>query len=340
MRRRRGHLIGVAGAVLGLALAGVGATSLPGGAATPRSSSPTWSTPRPLPGAADPQTVSCPTTTTCVALDSVGNAFRFDGASWSAPTPVETGCSAQTGCGLVVSCGTAAFCAAMDEGGQTFTYDGTWTRSTALQGPDQFAMFPALSCTPTQVCVAIDDSGDAFTYQGTWSPHEPTDDASGLSVLSCPTAQFCAALAGGGSSGDFALKRGAVWSTGPPIELPAPQGGSEPNAPAALSCPTPTFCGALDTFGHAYTYRGGHWSGPTRLDDNENGAASVSCPTPTFCAAVDGLGNVFRYDGSGWSKQTALKQRNTSLNAVSCATPRLCVALDSANGYLVYRPGR
>ncbi len=339
MRTRRGHPIGVA-VVIGLALAAVSATPLPGLAATPRSSSPRWSTPRSVPGAQDPQTVSCPTATTCVALDSVGNAFRFDGTSWSAPTTVETGCATQTGCGLVVSCSAATFCAAMDKAGQTFLYDGTtWSRSTALQGADQFAMFPAVSCAPTRVCVAIDDSGDAFTYHGAWSPREPTDDASGLSVLSCPTAQFCAALAGSGSA-DFAVKRGTVWGTGPTIELPAPQGGSEPNAPAALSCATAFFCAALDTFGHAYTYHGGRFSGPTGLDDNENGAASVSCPTTTFCAAVDELGNVFRFDGSGWSKQAALKQRNTFLNAVSCATPRFCVALDSANGYLVYRPGR
>ncbi|HEV2310706.1 MAG TPA: hypothetical protein VGU73_09290, partial [Acidimicrobiia bacterium] len=191
-----------------------------------------------MPGAQDPVSVSCVTATACVALDRAGGSFRFDGSTWSASAAVETGCSTQSGCELAVSCSAATFCAALDSGGATFTYDGTtWSRSTVLQGPDQFTMFPALSCARTPACVAIDDSGGAFTYQGAWSPRERTDDASGLSVLSCPTAQLCGALAGS-SSEDFVVKRGPAWSAGPSLGLPAPQGGSEPNAPAALSCPT------------------------------------------------------------------------------------------------------
>jgi hypothetical protein len=332
MRTRRERRVGLV-VVVGLALATVAVASTPGSAATPSG----WSAPRPLPGAQDPQSVSCPTTSVCLATDSAGNAFRFDGTSWSGPTPLDPGCAGQHACGLVVSCGAAAFCVAMDLSGQTFTYDGTWSKSTALQGADQFAMFTAVSCPQAGVCVAIDDSGDAFTYQAaTWSPRAPTDDASGLTVLSCPTTHFCAAAAAEGSS-DFAVRRGTTWRTGPSLPLPAPMGGSEPNDPAAVSCAAATFCAALDTFGHSYTYRGKAWSGPTQLDDNENGGASVSCPTPRFCAAVDEIGNLFHFDGTGWAKQTSLRQRDTSLTSVSCPTTRFCVALDSANAYLVYR---
>jgi hypothetical protein len=144
---------------------------------------------------------------------------------------------------------------------------------------------------------------------------------------------FCAAFS---QYDDFVVNQGAGWVTRPSLDLPSPQRGSEPNEPAAISCPTASLCVGLDTFGHGYAYRGKHWSNPTHLDHNANGAATISCASEKFCVAVDDVGSILKFDGTAWSKETSLKGSSTGLAAVSCPTTRNCLAVDGENGYLRY----
>ncbi|MCL5948469.1 MAG: IPT/TIG domain-containing protein [Actinobacteria bacterium] len=66
---------------------------------------------------------------------------------------------------------------------------------------------------------------------------------------------------------------------------------------ASVSCPTTTFCAAVDDSGYALTYNGSTWSTPLSVDGN-NILYSVSCPTTIFCMAVDDSGNSLTYGGS------------------------------------------
>ena len=61
----------------------------------------------------------------------------------------------------------------------------------------------------------------------------------------------------------------------------------------SVSCPTTSFCAAVDLKGNALTYHSGTWSPP----ENVTGPclSSVSCTTATFCIAVDGGGNALTY---------------------------------------------
>ena len=68
----------------------------------------------------------------------------------------------------------------------------------------------------------------------------------------------------------------------------------------SVSCPTASFCAAVDTIGHALTYDGSTWSSPDEID-NGRSPSSVSCPTPSFCATLDYSGHVLTYHGSSWS---------------------------------------
>ena len=65
--------------------------------------------------------VSCPTASFCAAVDASGNAFTYDGTSWSSPDSIDPNGNELTS----VSCPTASFCAAVDGNGNVLTYNGT-----------------------------------------------------------------------------------------------------------------------------------------------------------------------------------------------------------------------
>src|SRR5664280_2530649 len=57
--------------------------------------------------------------------------------------------------------------------------------------------------------------------------------------------------------------------------------------PVAVSCPTATFCAAVDSQGAALTFNGTTWTPPITIgNDYYGGWASVSCPSASFCMAV------------------------------------------------------
>ena len=53
-----------------------------------------------------------------------------------------------------------------------------------------------------------------------------------------------------------------------------------------MSCPSASFCVAVDDDGNAFTYNGSSWSTPSRIDTIGD-LTSVSCPSSSFCVAVD-----------------------------------------------------
>jgi hypothetical protein len=55
---------------------------------------------------------------------------------------------------------------------------------------------------------------------------------------------------------------------------------------ASVSCPSATFCVAVDDVGDALTYNGTSWSAPTKIHGPGDNGQSVSCTSPTFCAEV------------------------------------------------------
>ena len=57
-----------------------------------------------------------------------------------------------------------------------------------------------------------------------------------------------------------------------------------------MSCPTTTFCAAVDADGNVYTYDGTTWS-PPQVIDTGGDLTSISCPSTTICVAVDSDGN-------------------------------------------------
>jgi hypothetical protein len=121
-------------------------------------------------GASGLTSVSCTSSTACVAVDSAGRAFYFrggvlGGADWTA---VDADLGRQL---TSVSCvpgspAGATFCAAVDSGGyQIESTDGgaTWTTPSLITGTTGTAPLNAISCPTPDFCVATDNGGNAYT---------------------------------------------------------------------------------------------------------------------------------------------------------------------------------
>jgi len=151
----------------------------------------TWLGFGPQPGQGE---VSCTTSTFCVAVDQMGNAFTYDGSSWSKPTALVPGWTADM---VGVSCPLTTFCVAIDAAGNQYTFNGTtWTAAASI---DTAGAPQAISCTVTHFCVMADLSGNVATFNGaTWSGTSNVDPVTtpgtGLTGVSCANAAECVAV--------------------------------------------------------------------------------------------------------------------------------------------------
>ena len=103
---------------------------------------------------------------------------------------------------------------------------------------------------------------------------------------------------------------------------------------SAISCPSASFCAAVDNSGYVVTYNGTSWSAPTSIDPNGFGLSSVSCPSASFCAAVDSAGNALTYNGTSWSAPTSIDPNG--LTSVSCFSASFCAAVDYSGNVVTY----
>jgi hypothetical protein len=131
--------------------------------------------------------VSCASSSFCVAVDRNGNAFVFSGNSWSSAESIDSQQDLTS-----LSCSSSSFCVAVDLGGNAITYNGTsWSPA---QSVDSSQGLRSVSCLSSAFCVAVDGSGNAFTYDGTaWSGASFIDNTDVINSVSCPSSSFCVA---------------------------------------------------------------------------------------------------------------------------------------------------
>lgn len=89
----------------------------------------------------------------CAAVDRHGNAYLYDGPTWSNAILVDPGRGDEL---LSISC-SAQSCGAIDAAGRAVTYDeGAWSTPREIDGASR----PAdISCPATNVCVVVDQAG-------------------------------------------------------------------------------------------------------------------------------------------------------------------------------------
>ena len=105
----------------------------------------------------------------------------------------------------------------------------------------------------------------------------------------------------------------------------------------SVSCPSPSFCMAVDDSGNALIWNGSSWSNPKNID-RDNILYSVSCPSPSFCMAVDDSGYVLNWDGNTWSSPKSIDGTN-GLTSVSCPSTTFCMAVDVSGNALIWNGG-
>jgi hypothetical protein len=285
----------------------------------------TW-TPTVIDSGVDLWSVSCPTTSFCEAFDNNGNAFHYNGASWTSQGNVDSNPAVgipwiEVSC--TVSGGT--LCAMVDGYGFGFHFNGsTWTADGDLN-PTHY--FTSVSCASSSFCAAVDSGGATWIYTGTgWTGFPPEPGHPYFYSVSCPQgSSFCVAV---DSEGTYFVTTNAETSwSGEGVTT-----DSAPTGILAVSCATSAFCVTGDPLGNAVSYSGDSWDSPKSADDNA--LNSVSCPTATFCAAVDDAGEVVMFNGSSWSAPDNIAGIN--MLSVSCASANSCVAIDNAGDALLY----
>lgn len=249
---------------------------------------------------------------------------------WAAPVLVDHQ-SPFEGSGIDgIACPTVNLCIAVEHSNVITSSNPTggaaaWT-VTSLDGlggapPNMFGV----TCPSEVLCVAIDQidaNSDAIVTSinptggpGAWSVtdisgltavHTYRGYHSGINDISCPTISLCVAVDGGGNAITSTNPTGGVaaWKLahvfGPTVCVIGE--GSPPCGLQSVSCPTITYCIAVDFIGnliasHNPTGGAAAWTATRASKDSSLGR--VSCPAITFCVALDG--------GRGWILLTSTK---------------------------------
>jgi len=105
-----------------------------------------------------------------MAVDTSGNAFTWNGTSWSGPEDVD-GSNAQQWVanpnngefGFFVSCSSSTFCMGVDDSGHILAWNGKyWSGPSDVDGTNSI---DSISCPASSFCMAVDESGNALTFK-------------------------------------------------------------------------------------------------------------------------------------------------------------------------------
>jgi hypothetical protein len=272
---------------------------------------------------------SCPSAAFCVAVDENGNAFTWNGRSWSLPVSLDPIAGVLTS----VSCASATFCVAVDGNGYAFAWNGTsWSKTAySVTSPvdPRGGGLTSVSCPASAAgtfCVAVDTDGNALAWTGTsWSAPVAIDAAGGgLTSVSCASKSLCMAVDADGN----AVTWDGTWAA--PVRID-PHGGL-----TSVSCASSQSCVAVDQNGNAIAWNGRSWSAPAMIDPRGSGLTSVSCSPGGSCVAVDWDGDAFSRTAGRWLADGAIDSSGGGVQAVSCS--QSCHAVDWVGDSVTFVP--
>jgi hypothetical protein len=120
-----------------------------------------WSAPLSVdPDRGFPDSVSCTSSTFCMAVDYYGAAFEYRGSTWSTPKSIDPP-TKNNPAFESVSCPTSTFCAAVDDQDNVLTYRAnTWTSQKSVE--PRYDQLDSVSCISRTFLVAVDFFGHAI----------------------------------------------------------------------------------------------------------------------------------------------------------------------------------
>jgi hypothetical protein len=212
-----------------------------------------WSTAQDIAGDSSGLEISCGLPSFCLAIDEdspEGAFYTYNGTSWSAPSTVPGFVSQFAGGdgNSSVACASSSLCVAMNGDGAFVYASGTWSAREPLEAGE---VTYDVSCTQPSFCLAVSNTGSTYGYRGNgWVEMNGPPNLSqrpGATVLSCAGASFCTLI---DNVNDAYVFDGTSWSAGQQIEP------GTTNSILSLSCPTESFCMAVDSSGNAVRYSG------------------------------------------------------------------------------------
>ena len=271
--------------------------------------------------------ISCPTTALCAAVDDAGHVLTSTNPTGGASAWTATA-TAVTVLGGAITCPSASVCVAA--GGGIFTSTdptggaAAWTGFT-LPGANSYAK--AVSCPSATLCVATGNGGVAASTNptggaGAWS-NSQIDPSQSLNAVFCSGVSQC-----------FVSNGSEVWMSTHPAGGAGAWKVNQTTPPfTAGSCPATNLCvvvaptapGAGGTYDAIYTTTNptaGPWTktllaAPTSL-------SSVACPSKSLCLVGAGGSLEISTDPAAgvWTRGPI------GLNSISCPSTSLCVAVD------------
>jgi len=292
--------------------------------------------------------VSCPAAGFCAAVDDTGDAYTWNGKSWSKGVAIDSTAASNMDDQLAsVSCASLSFCVAGDLLGNVYTFNGsTWSAVDQLNPSNSSPSVSfSVSCPTTSFCMAVDGNVNYYTYNGTaWSQPQVINSSSlnptTIGEVSCANPTFCEAV----YNDQSVTYNGSKWSTPQTLSLPpGTKSGSNPEV-SVVSCPTATFCAVGGTTGanvaYLNTFNGTSWSNGLTLNTGLGPQSfhGLSCPTSSFCMA-GGLDGWITYNGTSWSKPQTFANAGGPpgtgplyANSISCSSTTFCEEVED-NGY-------
>lgn len=294
------------------------ATDFAGDVATTPDGS-TWTTVAGIPDGASATGLTCLSSDSCVALVSASGDFGteiWDGTSWTAGGSLDiTSYPSDFSCSSVSLCVTSTYDQETSSNVIELYSDGSWGAASLPVG-DTFA--GNLTCVVSGSCLATgldsDASAELFAYSsGSWGAVSGSAGAPFVTGLACSSETSCTGV----MSVEAYEFDGSSWSN-------AVIGWADDVT--GLSCPTTSWCMAVDSGGNAVSYDGSDWSSPVSVTSLE--LLGVSCSSSSFCAAVDGAGDLLTYNDGTWTTETGLLSGfSFGGDPVSCPSSSFCVAV-------------
>ena len=293
--------------------------------------------------------VSCASASMCVA---VGSPFMGSGgviyATTNPTTTVATNWKSTTVSSAVqgVSCPSPTLCVAFENQTSSGT-TGSVISSTSPTGASPAWTMPAtvdsghtiagLSCSSASLCIAVDNGGDALMSTnpagGTsaWTAATVVGGNNAFSAVSCAAGPFCVATT-------FTTTPSQFWTTIAPTSGASAWTQANTAVPLyGLSCPSTSFCAAVDDIGNVLTSTNPDGNSPSWMVTQATGPAllSISCASASLCVATDVSGDVVTStnpNGGTWT--TTNVDGAEPIFAVSCPTASFCAAVDDAGNLL------
>ncbi len=257
-----------------------------------------------------------------------------------------------------LACPSIKLCLAIDNDGRVLSSTDPTGRARRWQSTDVDGSnsLTAISCPSASVCVVVDGDGNAVTTNDASGPAsawtvalvdssivEPSPYGGGPDLLhgvSCPSTTFCSAADSVGNivySGDPTGGSGA-WAlihVDDNSDYGCAGGGLTCQSPLmGVSCPTASFCTAVDFAGNilqtSTPTAPSAWPSRPAVGGGPQSLWSVSCPATSFCDTVDGTsGDAVSWNPVAGSRFTTHRLPIDAFG-IWCSSASLCLASGEA----------